>query len=190
MIYSINESFFNNGKPNKIIAADVKAAENKVKELIKYFEDALKVITEMRNTVCKENFTDKDTDKIKACMQKLTDLDKASADKADRKLTIAVNNLIRSTSKKDLDELKFSDDTTDEYKALVKKVSAHGQYTKQLQSIAHKFFKLNDDYTKMYNKRDKLSNDHNSACEQFGGMVGWMIGSMPVVRLGLGKVDN
>ena len=46
----------------------------------------------------------------------------------------------------------------------------------------------NDDYTVMYKKRTELNSQHNVACEEFGGMIGMAIGSIPVVVLGLGKV--
>ena len=186
MIYSINEGFFDKDKPNKIIVADVKAAESTIRDMIKFFDDYLKIITEMGKAVCKEDFTDKDAEKAKACMQKLSNMGGLPGD---RKLIVACGKLIRTNCRKDINELGFTEDTPDDYKALVKKVSSHGQYTKQLDSISHKFFKLNDEYTKMYNKRKELSATHNKACEEFGGMVGYMIGSMPNVRLSLGKTE-
>lgn len=187
MIYSINEGFFGGNKPNKIIVADVRAAEARIKAIIKYFEDYLKILTTLKAAVCKDNFTDADAARVEACYKKWSDLDKAfNEENSDRKLTVAVNSLIRKCSNTDVSNLQFSEDTSDEYKSLVKKISANGQYTKALTVIANKILKMNDDYTIMHNKRKELSVEHNKACEKFGGMVGTAIGTIPVVKLGLG----
>ena len=188
MIYSINEGFFDKGKPNKVIVADVKAAEELIKGFIKFFNDALNIITDMRNAICKDNVTDKDLKKVKDCMQKLNDMGPVSSD---RKLINACVQLIKANCKKDVGDLEFAEGTPDDYKALVKKVSAYGQYTKQLDSIYAKYFKLNDDYAKMWNKRKELSTEHFKACEEFGGMVGYMIGSMPNIKPSdIGKLSH
>lgn len=180
MIYSINEGFFDNNKPNKIILENISDSENCIKDIIKYFEDTLKIITNMKNIVSKENFSNSDNKAIKDNIQKLSDLDTVPKN---RKLTIAVNKLIKSYHNKDLEEINFPEGTSNEYKNLVKKVSKHGQYTKALINISHKFFKLNDCYNDLHDRYREFDSDRKTACEQFGGIVGYMIGSMPVVQL-------
>lgn len=187
MIYSINEGFFGK-KPNKLIESDVKNAEERIKACIKYFDDGLKIITQMKLAVCKNNFTDSDEAKVKECMKKLANLEDDFKKKySDRKLTVSVNSLIRKYNRTDVGDIEFPEGASEEYRALVKKVSANGQYTKQLTTIAHKFFKLSDEYTVMYNKRKELSPNHLGNVDLFGGMVGNYIGSIPVVKLGFGK---
>ena len=191
MIYSINEGFFSNNKPNKTVLANIKAAEERIKVLIKYWDNWLKIATKMKNAVCKEDFTDADLKVAKECMQQFNEAEKKFIEEnKDKKLTVAINSLIRKNCRTDINDLQFSEESPEEYKSLIKKISANGQYTKSLTTIANKFFKLSDEYTIMYKKRTELSSEHHIACEEFGGMVGLAIGSIPVIKLGFNTNSN
>ena len=191
MIYSINEGFFSSNRPNKVVASDVKAAEERAKSLIQYWDNWLKIAIRMKSSVCKESITDTDLKTAKDCMQQFSNAEKKfKEENKDRKLTAAVEYLIRKNCRTDVSNLQFSEDTSEDYKSFIKKISANGQYTKSLITIAHKFFKLSDEYTVMYKKRTELESKHHVACEEFGGMVGIAIGSIPVVKLGFNTNSN
>ena len=175
MIYSLNEGFFDK-KPNKFAISNPKETEDAIKAVLKYYEDSIKYINKMAALVGKEDYFDTDGDKMADYMTELSKIEEKLKD-IPAKARRAQYQLLKAYATKEYNEADIPEGASKEYRALHKKVCKNGEFVKAFMQHSRTLYKHADRYDS-YRKRD-MNTIHKNACEQYGGMVGILIGSIP-----------
>lgn len=178
MIYSINEGFLPK-KPNKFALENPKAVEAVIKGFIKYMEDSIKLVNKMGALVSKSDYTDADDATMTAYLETWKQLDAKFGKDYERKARVSMIKLLKAYATKDYNEEDIPADASTEYKTLHKKICKNGEYIKTIMQHSRNLHKAADKYADLRKKYGDMNSIHTTACENYGGYIGWLIGSIP-----------